>query len=93
MLGNLAEQNHVQVIGNEHTGSFSFRGGGGDYAFGEDGIRGTFAGHGVSGVFSFEIGKAAVTISDKPFWLPETLLKQKITEGLNTLCNELGSSR
>ena len=61
----------------------------GDYQFGEDGIHVKFAGHGVTRAFSFEIGKATVTITDKPFWMPETLLKQKITEGLNTLWNEL----
>ena len=77
------------LTGNERTGSFSCRGVEGDYEFGEDGIRGTFAGHGVKGAFSFEVGKAAVTITDKPFWLPEMLTKQKIEEGLDTLCNEL----
>jgi hypothetical protein len=89
ILCKLAEQNHVQVSGDEHTGSFSFSGGEGDYAFGENGIRGTFAGHGVTGAFAFETGKAEVTITDKPFWLPEALLKQKIAEGLDTLRNEL----
>jgi hypothetical protein len=89
MLCKLAEQNHVRVTGNERTGSFSCRDVEGDYEFGEDGIHGTFAGHGVTGEFSFEIGKAAVTVTDKPFWLPEMLLKQKITEGLDTFCNEL----
>ena len=89
MLCKLAEQNHVCLTGNERTGSFSCRGVEGDYEFGEDCIRGTFAGHGAKGEFSFEIGKAAVTITDKPFWLPEMLLKQKIAEGLDTLCNEL----
>jgi hypothetical protein len=89
MLCKLAEQNHVRVTGNEHTGSFSGRGVEGDYEVGADGIHGSFAGHGVTGEFSFEIGKAAVTITDKPFWLPEKLLKQKITEGLDTLWNEL----
>ena len=61
----------------------------GNYEFGEDGTRGKFAGHGVTGEFSFEIGKAAVTIIDKPFWLPEKILKQKITEGLDKLCDNL----
>jgi hypothetical protein len=42
-----------------------------------------------NGEFTFEIGKAAVTIVDKPFWLPEILLKQKITEGLDTFCTDL----
>jgi hypothetical protein len=34
----------------------------GDYECGTDGIHGKFAGHGVTGEFSFEPGKAAVTI-------------------------------
>jgi hypothetical protein len=85
MLCKLAEQNQVRVTGNERAGSFSGHGMEGDYKFGEDGIHGKFAGHGVTGAFAFEIGKASVTINDKPFWLPEKLLKQKIAEGLNTL--------
>ena len=89
ILSKLAEHNHVRVTGNERTGSFSGHGVEGDYEFGDDGIHGKFVGHGVSGQFSFEIGKAAVTITDKPFWMPELLLKQKIAEGLNTLWNEL----
>jgi len=89
MLCKLAKQHHVRVNGNERTGTFSCRGVEGDYEFAEDDIRGTFTGHGVTGEFSFEIGKAAVTITDKPFWLPEMLLKQKIAEGLETFCNEL----
>src|ERR1035437_5483689 len=89
MLCKLAEQNSVRVTGDERTGSFLGHGMEGDYEVGEEGIHGKFAGHGVTGAFSFEIGKAAVTITDKPFWMPETLLKQKITEGLDTLWNEL----
>jgi hypothetical protein len=89
MLCKLAEQNHVRVTGDEHTGSFSCRGVEGDYEFAADGIHGKFAGHGVAGEFSFKIGKAVVTITGKPFWLPGMLLKQKIAEGLDTLWNEL----
>jgi hypothetical protein len=89
MLCKLADQNHVRVTGNKHTGSFSGRGVEGDYEFGEGGIYGNFAGHGVTGDFSFQIGKAAVTITDKPFWLPEMLLKQQIADGLDSLCNKL----
>jgi len=88
-LCKLAEQKHVHVTGNEFAGSFSCRGLEGEYKFGEDGIYGNLAGHGVTGEFSFEIGKAALTITDKPFWLPEMLLKQKITEGLDAFCTEL----
>jgi hypothetical protein len=89
MLCKLAEQNSVRVTGDEHTGLFSGSGVEGDYQFVEDGIHGKFAGHGITGEFSFEVGKAAVTITDKPFWLPEALLKRKITEGLDALWKEL----
>jgi hypothetical protein len=87
-LCKLADQNQVRVTGSERTGAFSGHGVEGNYEFGEDGIHGKFAGHGVKGEFSFEIGQATVTITDKPFWLPELLLKQKITEGLDALCNK-----
>src|ERR1019366_5973674 len=88
-LCKLAERNSVCVTGDERTGSFSGHGVEGDYQFAEDGIHGKFSGHGVTGAFLFEMGKASVTITDKPFCLPETLLKQKITQGLETLWNEL----
>ena len=89
MLRKLAEENNVRVTGDERNGSFASQGVEGNYEFAEDGIHGKFGGRGVTGEFSFEIGKAAVTINDKPFWLPETLLKQKITEGLDTFCSKL----
>ena len=89
LLCKLAEQNHDRVTGNEHTGLFLGHGVEGDYQFGEGSIHSQFAGHGITGAFSFEIGKAAVTITDKPFWMPEMLLKQEIAEGLDALWNEL----
>jgi hypothetical protein len=92
-LCKLADQNQVHVTGDERTGSFSFRCRAAAYEFTEDRIHGIFAGHGVAGEFSFESGKAIVTITDKPFWLPEMLLRQKITEGLDALCAELASQQ
>ena len=89
MLCKLAAQNHVHITGSESNGPFSCRGVEGDCECGTDGIHGKFAGHGVTGDFSFAPGKAAVTITDKPFWLPEMLLKQKLTEGMDTFCAEL----
>ena len=89
MLRKLAGQNHIHITGSERTGSFSCRGVTGDYEFGEAGIGGKFTGHGVKGEFSFGVGEVVVTVTDKPFWLPEMLLKQKITAGLDTFCNEL----
>ena len=88
-LRKLAEQSKVCVIGNEHVGSFSSSGVEGTYKFNAQDIRGTFACHGVKGEFSLELGNAAITINEKPFWLPETLLKQKITNGLEKICDEI----
>jgi hypothetical protein len=93
VLCKLAEQHHVHVTGNEHRGSFSCRGVEGDYAFGEDCIRGKFVSRGVTGEFTFETGNATVTVIAKPFWLPETLVKQKIMDGLDTLWKELAQWR
>ena len=89
MLCKLAGQNHVHLTGDEHAGSFFCHGVEGNYEFGEGGLRGTFAGHGASGVFSFEAGQVAVTVNEKPFWLPEAFLNQKITDGLDAFCREL----
>ena len=89
MLCKLAEQNHVKVTGSERTGSFCGRGVEGNYEFADDGMHGKFTGHGITGEFSIASGRAAVTITDKPFWLPETLLKQKLTAGLDKFCDEL----
>jgi hypothetical protein len=93
MLRALAERNHVRITGDERSGSFSGRAVEGAYEFGEEGIRGTFASHGVTGAFSFETGKGTVTVTKKPFWLPEMVLRQKITEGLDALRHELASWR
>jgi hypothetical protein len=91
MLCKLAEENHVRVTGNELTGSFSGGGAEGHYEFAENGIRGTFVGHRLAGYFSLERGKVAVTVTDKPFWVPEMLVKQKIADGLDTFWNALRS--
>ena len=93
VLCKLAEQHHVCITGDEHAGSFSCRGVEGGYAFGDNGLRGKFISRGVTGEFSFESGNATVTVIEKPFWLPESLVKQMITEGLDTLGKELAQSR
>ena len=45
---------------------------------------------GVPGEFSFAVGVGAVAVTAKPFWRPENRLQQKLTEGLDMVCNELG---
>jgi hypothetical protein len=91
-LCKLADQHSVIINGDECSGSFALRGVEGNYKFGSDGIQGTFFGHGVTGAFSIAVGEVAVTVTEKPLWLPETLLKHKITEGLGKLCDELAQS-
>ncbi len=91
MLRKLAEQNQVRVAGNEQAGSFSADGVEGEYQFSQDCIRGKFTGHKVTGEFSWQVGKVVVTVIGKPFWLPESLLKRKIAEGLDTLGSKLAS--
>ena len=88
MLRKLAEQNQVKITGNKNAGSFSSRVAEGDYKFDEGGLHGKISGRGIAGRFSFKSGRAVITITDKPFWLPETLLKRKIAEGLDAFCND-----
>ncbi len=88
-LVRVAEKNHVRLTGDDQVGSFAGHGVAGDYAFSPNGIHGRFAGHGITGEFAFEADAASVTILDKPFWIPETLLRQKITAGLDELWKEL----
>ena len=88
----LAEENQVHVTGNEQIGSFSGRGVDGNYQFSDAGLQGKFTGHGVTGDFSLAAGNATVTVIEKPFWLPESLLKRKIAEGLDKLFNAMISA-
>ncbi|MBN2506774.1 MAG: hypothetical protein JXQ71_08780 [Verrucomicrobia bacterium] len=91
LLCKLAQQHGVRVTGDARAGSFSGHGVEGRYAFGDDHVHGTFAGHGVTGEFSLGRGQAAVTITRKPFWLPETLLNERIGQGLDALRAALAS--
>jgi hypothetical protein len=88
LLCRLAEKHNVLLTGGDRAGSFARDGVAGNYEFGEAGVWGNFAAHGVKGNFALGTGQATITIEDKPFWLPETLLKQKITEGLESLLKE-----
>jgi hypothetical protein len=90
-LLHLAAHNKVQLAGNEHGGSFSWSGGKGQYELGEGRVQGKLEAHGVSGEFLLEAGKATVTVTTKPFWMPETLLRSKLTEGLESLCTRLNA--
>ena len=89
MLCKMAGQNQLSITGDEQTGAFSRPGVEGGFEFREGVLRGKFAAHGVKGEFSFETGQATVIVIERPFWLPETLLKRKITEGMDALWRQL----
>ena len=91
----LAGQHEVQINGNEQAGGFLHPDREqpkveGNYAFEQNGdIRGDFTGHIIgklTGTFVFTTGKAAITITGKPFLIPEAVLKSKLTEALKEFC-------
>jgi len=89
MLRKVAEEYQVQVMGDERAGTFSCRGVEGGYQCRENVLQGKFAGHGVEGEVLFADRTASVTVIKKPFWLPESLLRSKIEEGLDTFRRQL----
>jgi hypothetical protein len=91
----LAGQHDVQINGNELAGDFCHPDPEqpkvkGNYAFEPNGdIHGTFTGHVIgklTGAFVFTTGKAEVTITERPFLLPESVLKSKLSEALKEFC-------
>ncbi|MGA3283811.1 MAG: hypothetical protein ABSD57_05050 [Verrucomicrobiota bacterium] len=94
-LQELARQHEVQINGNELAGDFCHPDQEhpkvkGNYTFEQNGdIRGDFTGHVIgklTGTFVFTTGKAEITITEKPFLLPEAVLKSKLSEGLKEFC-------
>jgi hypothetical protein len=91
----LAGQHDVQISGNEQAGDFchpdlkqpKVKG---NYAFDPNGsIRGDFSGHvmgKLAGSFRLTAGKAEVTITEKPFLLPESVLKSTLSLVLKDFC-------
>jgi hypothetical protein len=91
----LARQHEVQINGNELAGGFCHPDQEhpkvkGNYTFEQNGeIRGDFTSHLIgklTGRFVFMTGKAEITIAEKPFLLPEAVLKSKLSEGLKGFC-------
>ncbi|MDR0516381.1 MAG: hypothetical protein LBH25_04980 [Fibromonadaceae bacterium] len=41
---------------------------------------GTFSGSGLEGSYAFESGNLSITINKKPFLVPESLIKSKVSE-------------
>ena len=93
----LAGQHEVQFNGNEKAGDFCHPGPEqprvkGNYVFEPNGdIRGDFTGQvlgKLAGTFWFATGKVEVTITEKPFLLPEAALKSKLSEALKEFCDK-----
>jgi hypothetical protein len=94
-LQELARQHDVQIHGNELAGGFHHPNQEqpkvtGNYAFELNGnIRGDFTSHvlgKLTGTFVFTTGKAEITINEKPFLIPEAMLKSKLAEALKEFC-------
>jgi tRNA U34 2-thiouridine synthase MnmA/TrmU len=96
-LQELASQHEVQINGNELAGGFCHPDPEqpkvkGNYAFEQNGdLRGDFTGHilgKLTGTFVFTTGQAEITITEKPFLLPEAVLKSKLSAGLKEFCDK-----
>jgi hypothetical protein len=94
-LQELAKQHEVQINGNEMGGDFCHPDKDhpkveGNYAFEKNGdICGDFTGHVIgklTGIFKFMTGKAEITITEKPFLLPEAVLRSKLSDELKEFC-------
>ena len=98
----LAGQHDVQIHGNELAGDFCHPNSEqpkvtGHYAFDPNGdIRGDFAASvmgKLAGSFALAAGKIEVTITEKPFLLPEAVLKSTLSTALKEFCLKLNSIR
>ncbi len=91
----LAGQHDVHVRGNELAGDFCHPNPEqpkvtGNYTLEPNGdVHGDFAAQvmgKLTGTFVFTTGKAEVTINERPFLLPETMLKSKLSVVLKDFC-------
>jgi len=94
-LQELAGQHGVHIAGNEQAGSFCYPDPQqpsvkGNYTFESDGdFHGSFAGQmagKLAGSFAVTTGRAEITITEKPFLMPEAILKSKLSEALKVFC-------
>ncbi len=90
-LKKLADEHGVQINGNDQSGDFKHPDATGKYTFEKNGkIHGEFtATHTlgiVTGIYIILTGKVEVTITGKPFLMPEVMLKGKLSEGLTAFC-------
>jgi hypothetical protein len=98
----LAGQHEVQIHGNELGGDFCHPNSeqpkvAGHYAFDPNGdVRGDFSANvmgKLAGRLLLTAGKIEVTITEKPFLLPEAVLKSTLSTALKEFCSKLNSVR
>jgi hypothetical protein len=96
-LQELAGQHDVHIIGNGQAGGFCHPDPKqpkvkGNYAFEPNGdFHGKFAGHvlgKLAGSFAFTTGKAEITIAEKPYLIPEAVLKSTLSVVLKDFCDK-----
>jgi len=94
-LQSLARQHDVRINGNELAGDFCHPDPEqpkvkGNYNFEPNGdIHGDFTGYVVgklTGTFVFAAGQAEITITEKPFLIPEAVLKSTLSVALKDFC-------
>jgi hypothetical protein len=97
----LAGQHDVQLRGNEQAGDFCHPDAKqpkvtGRYTFGPNGeIGGDFNVNvmgKLAGCFALTAGKVEVTITEKPFLLPEAVLKSTLSAALREFCTKIESA-
>jgi len=97
----LASQHRVQINGGPSNGDFCHPDAEhpkvtGHYAIEFNGnIRGDFTSHvmgKVAGTFAMTTGKAEVIINEKPFFVPEALLKSTLSKALKDFCARFSAS-
>lgn len=97
----LSEQHNIRIQGNELAGDFCHPNPEqpkvtGHYAFEPNGnIRGDFTAQimgKLAGSFALGMGKAEVTITEKPFLLPEAVLKSTLSTALTDFCAKFEKS-
>lgn len=101
-LQSLAGQNGVHIHGDGRAGEFFHPDReqpkvNGNYRFEFDGtLCGEFTGNvlgKLAGTFVFQTGNAEVTITAKPFLLPESVLKSKLSEALAGFCAQFAAAK
>ena len=97
----LASHHDIHIRGSGETGDFCHPNSDqpqvtGNYSFSPNGdIRGNFNAQimgKLAGQFAITVGKIEVTITEKPFLLPEAILKSGLSSALKEFCAKINSA-